>query len=464
MSNFDVSRLRSFIPIIVRALPPVALGFGLFFCGIITGLAARHYQWQAYYSLKSAQIVASSVYTHLFTRPHYVVTQISIRDLTRARIKTVTPNTYPEAFMFTSGFHDLCPESGCLYVVMSRDGKVLKHVPFRPKQLFAKNIAPMPYEHLFFNATKDVEPWVALPFSGGDWIVSVAFVGDSSFPVGGGLARLRDDGSVVWYRGDYSHHWVSLLSNGDAVTPSDFLTSDPIEIKMNDMTTWKVRCGPITGRNIIRVVTPGGAEKEAISVPDALANSPFKAHFFDEADPCNSIHLNFVREVDADTARKLGDEVSPGDLLVSMRNLSAFGIISRKTKTFIRLFHGTFAFQHSVQPLTGTKVIMLDNMGGPVRGTSRVLIYDMATGEERTVFPTSATPGVVTFVAAGGYIDVSADRRRALVSFSDAGVGYEIDLSDGKIITEFDSLDVTPQLPGKVIRVSAPSLRYVNER
>ena len=87
---------------------------------------------------------------------------------------------------------------------------------------------------------------------------------------------------------------------------------------------------------------------------------------------------------------------------------------------FGRLVRGSFTRQHSVQHLEGSTFVMFDNQSG--KELSRLLAVDLATGLETTVFPnanTPANPHLYSRVA--GNVSVSPDRRRAVVSYSNAG-------------------------------------------
>ena len=87
---------------------------------------------------------------------------------------------------------------------------------------------------------------------------------------------------------------------------------------------------------------------------------------------------------------------------------------------FERLVRGSFTRQHSVQHLEGSTFVMFDNQSG--KELSRLLAVDLATGLETTVFPNANTPtNLHLYSRVAGNVSVSPDRRRAVVSYSNAG-------------------------------------------
>ena len=59
----------------------------------------------------------------------------------------------------------------------------------------------------------------------------------------------------------------------------------------------------------------------------ALVESPYAALLWHTTDPCDPLHLNSVRRIeDAEDAIDDSAGIAAGDLVVSLRNLSAFAI------------------------------------------------------------------------------------------------------------------------------------------
>ena len=86
---------------------------------------------------------------------------------------------------------------------------------------------------------------------------------------------------------------------------------------------------------------------------------------------------------------------------------------------------------------------MFDNLGHDyVGGPSRLLMVDVSDGRETTIFPNEHTAEAMQglFSRYRGSIDISHDRERVIVAFTDEGVAVEVRLSDGEVLNTFASL------------------------
>ena len=128
--------------------------------------------------------------------------------------------------------------------------------------------------------------------------------------------------------------------------------------------------------------------------------------------------------------------------MVSLRTLNAFGIIDRDTRRLKRLERGSFIRQHAVRHFEQARFLMFDNLGADgVHGPSRLLMVDLATGKETTLFPRDHTPAHLRRVTpASGYIEVSPDRQRVLFNEKTLGRILELRLSDGRVLNIFRQL------------------------
>lgn len=133
--------------------------------------------------------------------------------------------------------------------------------------------------------------------------------------------------------------------------------------------------------------------------------------------------------------------IDPGDLVVSLRNLHAFGILDRERRRLKRLVRGGFFMQHDVQHYEGAKFLMFDNWGG-TNASSRLLMVDVADGTETTIFPHARTPrhlrGLIS--RKSGNLSISPDRRRAIVTFTADRKAVEVRIADGTVLTVFHAV------------------------
>ena len=355
-------------------------------------------------------------------------------------------------------FAELCPRTdGCLAVEYAGAGEAVRAVPYRVDDIARSPIAERPYEHVAGFSFRD-HAYVGgmARYPNGDLLVTFQF--EHSHPYGGGVARIGGDGRPLWYRKDYSHHWPVILESGRALVPTLRVAGEPIALD------WEAG-GFLAGCedepvlvDYVQVLDGEGAVVEEIDVLGALLASPWAPLLSQNTNECEDLlHLNYVHEVGEDVAAVPG--VAAGDLVASFRNLSAFAILDGRTRELKRLVRGSFWRQHAVRHFEGSRFVMFDN-GNELRRASRLLILDLATGEETTVFPNAATPerfrGLFSIIA--GHVSLSPDRERAIVTFFGPRAAFEVRLADGALLTEFAPLhDVRrfPQFPEERAQQSA---------
>ena len=345
-------------------------------------------------------------------------------------------------------FLEYCPDGGCLAVEFTATGQVAHAYPFRNDELeqaaATAQSDEFPYELSPAASFRDVYVVGISRYSNGDLLV--VFHQDTAFPFGAGVARIDRDGHPVWFRRDYSHHWPHIEEDGVALVPGMLIGSEPISLKLRNTLTLKCR----TGRpylDAIGIIDGNGQLLKRINLLDALRAPPFayimqsSSKPFERGPLCDPLHLNFVHRLRDDASGTWG--LVPGDLVASLRHLSAFAILDGESGRVKRLVRGSFFYQHSVQHLTGSTFLMFDNHGGDgVYGPSRLLKIDLADSRETTLFPNDRTPQPLRDLFTGdrGTIDISPDRRRAMVSFTGMGVAVEVRLADGAVLNVFHSL------------------------
>ena len=368
-------------------------------------------------------------------------------------IRLVSASTLIDPILLQGGlgvFTEHCP-GGCIAVKYGRAGHVDQAWPFYPDSFdsAAVLVEDWPYEYPIGSRFADyarIESVATYP--NGDLLVGFYFI--YSHPNGGGVARVAPSGRVIWYRRDYSHHPVYLTQEGVALVSSSRYVADPDELPQAFYSQAHCRVHAV---DYVHVIDGAGRLKEEISVLDALNASPWQGASWPTIDRCDRLHLNFVHEVgetgEVGAAGGLSDataNVEPGDFVLSLHNISAFAIMDRQSRRLKRLVHGSFAGQHSVTHVEGAKYIMFDNFGGHDPGESRIVMVDLATGVETTVFPTDSTPqryrGLHSIVK--GYISVSPDRKRVIATYSHAqlapcpySIALEIRISDGEVLSTF---------------------------
>ena len=345
-------------------------------------------------------------------------------------------------------FREYCPDHvGCLAVEYAGRGEVRHAWPYRPDELekwlekeeFA---ADFPYEHApGFSFLDHIRIRRVSKYANGD-LLAVFYFGHTH-PYGGGVARIDRTGKPVWYRPDFSHHRPHLTDGEVVLVPGmrpGRLMDTGVVPGRDDLRT-RMDC-PRWRHDLVNVIDPAGRLLGETSVFDALLRSPY-ASLLLHANPCDPTHVNSVHLLGEDAA---GAGLEPGDLVVSMRNLSAFVLLDRDTHRLKRMVRGGFMMQHSVLHFEGARFLMLDNQGGRTAdgalGVSRLLMVDAASGEETAIFPNHRTPGHLRelYTSKRGGVSVSPDRRRALVTFTYEGKAVEVRIADGAVLVVFDSI------------------------
>lgn len=345
-------------------------------------------------------------------------------------------------------FTDQCLHFGCLAAEYDGDGTIARTYPYRPYEIEKANRTPeFKYEAVEFDFARDAQPVGIERYPDGDLLVT--FQNTGTFPFGGGVARVGRDGRPVWYRRDFSHHWPTLTEGGLALVPNLDVGGKTFELNVHGH---RIRLECLSGliyKDKVNVLDGDGEVVREIDLLSQLVDSPFRGVLQHTVHDCDPIHLNYVDEISGppDGLSGLAPPVRAGDLVVSLRNISAFGIIDGETGRFKHLIRGSFYQQHSVRHLKGTRFLLFDNHGGDLTGgPSRLLAVDIGGGGEKTVFPNSGTPDDLKglFSHRAGFVDISEDRRRAWVTFTEEGKALEIRLSDGAVLGEFTAMHVNP--------------------
>lgn len=433
----STQRLLAQIPLFMFALSLCIASFAYGF------IADRNHVFP--YDIVKAAVKTGSVIATTLSTPRTLdlvgPSAVSAANVATHRITKAVDPARRDRYLLVGGVYqylELCPQFGCLAVELDRDGKPIHAYPFKPLDLLNKIIASRPYEATLYDPVRDIYPVGVQMLADGGLIVTLQR--KNSFPFAGGVARIAKDGTVIWYRQDYEHHWPALLGRGEIAVPTMNIRHGNLPVVLNGAMTYSLKCDDMY-EDGIEILDLNGKVVDRFSVLQALLNSPWR-HVLDHiSSPCNPTHLNFVRAIGTDLAAYVPGSRA-GDLLVSMNQPSAFGIIGRQDHKFKIVVRGNFFRQHNVVPIGGPKVILVDNWGGDrLHDPSQVKVYDFSTHTEQTVFPGPLTPpGILSFTEGLGHLDLSADGKRVVFAVTNQGSAYEFDLDTGRIVTKFDNL------------------------
>ena len=401
------------------------------------------------------------------------------------RVQFVAGHRLAEPVLFGGGyrqFADHCPApaSGCLAVEYTGQGEVAEAWPFYPDRVFgswpargnrsARDLEAMPIETPpGWTPSDNVYVVDVAKYDNGDLLAVIQW--HDAFPYAGGLVRVDPDGSVKWRRWDYSHHSVTMVD-------SDRVWVAALRIQQH-------RSCEKAYMDVARLIDGSGVVVKEVPVTAGLIASPW-GYLLRHGSHCDPTHLNHVAEIGSAVANHdelpggapqgetgAGADYRPGDLVVSLRNLSAFGIVDGATHRMKRVARGTFRMQHGVVHVRGPMFAMVDNVGAGMQ-ISRLLTVDPVHGREQTIYPaylhsqgnsfflpppppdprqpnnavrgdqTNGPVATPIFTEFNGSLSLSPDGERAIVTYSEQGQAVELRLSDGQVLTLFDDLHDLP--------------------
>jgi hypothetical protein len=421
------------------------------------GVSVGYYEYFPFMQLRNAKLTLETIILDLNRGANYPgndevleFTNASVTASNTNRVRSFTDEANSvQTFLMFGGLHqylELCPDNGCLAVEVAADRKIIHAYPYFPEEIYAANLTDDDYPHEFlqFDPKTDMRPVGIERFPNGDLLVIFQRSRPANvFPYGTGIARVDRQGQPRWFRFDYSHHWPSPIRGDNLLIPTTRIGDGPISFHLPDGTNETFTCeSGRPYRDAIQVLNGNGELIREYSVLDALLDSPYRTVLQLTKDNCDPLHLNFVDVVREDIPEEI-EGIKPGDLIVSLLGVSAFGILDPEDGRLKRLIRGTFIRQHSVHHLSGSRFLLFDNYGADREGgPSRLLEVDIASGTERTVFPTPnhASQQRELFSGWAGHLSISPDRQRVIVTSSNEGVALEIRLTDGKVLREFLNL------------------------
>ncbi len=443
-------------------LAPFLFGFSVVAAAFLFGVSVGYYEYFPFRQLQDAKTTFQEILRGAEENEDYLGEFLQFAETPVAEAATARNRDFADAadtgenFLMFGGLNqylDLCPEHGCLAVEVTSGGDVVHAYPYLPEEIYAANVTDeYPYEYIDFDPVQDTRPIGIERFPDGDLLVTFQSSHHASvFPFGTGVARVAPDGKPRWFRLDYTHHWPSPIRGDEILVPGGGINDGSIAFTWPDGKAETIDCGSDRPyRDSIRVLDGDGRLVREIWVIDAVLKSPYATVLRETINDCDPLHLNFVDVVRDDLPAGI-DGVEPGDYVVSFRNISAFGFIDAQSGELKRIVRGTFIQQHSVQHLSGAKFLMFDNQGGNVEGgPSRLLEVDLATGVERTIFPTAAhrDQGYGALSRQAGFLSISPDRTRVMVNSRYEGTAFEVRLRDGEVLREFVNLQDVSRIDG----------------
>ncbi len=264
--------------------------------------------------------------------------------------------------------------------LVAMDGEVVHswQLPFSAVWDESSPIAdPQPDEFIYWRK--------AMLLPNGDLLAVYVAAGDS--PWGYGLVRLDKDSQLVWKYLGQTHHDLDIGADGRIYA----LTH---EIRHNEYRDFPQLAVPRIDDFVV-VLSPDGEELQKVSIADALINSPYarlltRVVWYTKGD---YLHNNGIDVVEADDAAalRLGPFVSPGQVLLSMREIDTIALLDLAQERIVWAVRGPWLAQHDPDILANGNMLLFDNLGNfldaegndaeGAGGRSRIIEFDPATTE-----------------------------------------------------------------------------------
>src|ERR1051326_6450457 len=237
-----------------------------------------------------------------------------------------------------------------------------------------------------------ITPMYGVLFPDGDLLV--VFHGWYNGAANGfGLARLRQDSSVVWKYSANVHHDVDVGPDDTVYCIRQRLIPEKESIAGLDFTQ-----GPCMVDDLVMLTPVDGGKsfkEEVIPLLEAFRDSTrysallgvleqptlHGAHLPDpvaDQERLDMLHTNHVEVLPERLAAKF-PMFKPGQLLISMRHTDIVAVIDPQTKSVVWATPGPWHRQHDPEFLENGRLLIFDNEGLG-KTASRVLEYDPSTG------------------------------------------------------------------------------------
>lgn len=263
-------------------------------------------------------------------------------------------------------------------------------------------------------------------------------------PNGIGLAKFDRESRLLWRYKENTHHDLDIAEDGTIYVLTHRINSDEDPKTLSP--------GVPFIEDTLSVLSPDGREIKTFSLHRVFAESqycrPKTMDFYLSGDFLHSNTINIVGPRFAEHY----ESISPGDLMICLRNLNLVVVIDPQTEEIVWGTTGPWHHPHDPDPLPNGNLLMFDNYF--VRGQavgSRVIEFDPRTGAIAREFAGDQNQPFRS--------DVRACQQRLkngniLITESDRGRLLEV-AEDGEIVWEYrnpviggDNEDLIPIVVG----------------
>ncbi|HEX3993393.1 MAG TPA: arylsulfotransferase family protein [Acetobacteraceae bacterium] len=184
-------------------------------------------------------------------------------------------------------------------------------------------------------------------------------------PSDSALIKLDKDSHILWKTQIKVHHAIAVVDHQIYALSS---VNRPAGRELNPFAV-------ATVDQAVSTLSPDGTVLSTHSILDAMLNTTSMrlANIAAIGEPLDPLHVNSIDVLNSQNARFIPG-ATPGDVLLSLRNLDMLAVVSLHTNRVIWALRGAWRRQHDVKMLPNGHILMFDNQGGLTsHGRSRVL-------------------------------------------------------------------------------------------
>lgn len=196
----------------------------------------------------------------------------------------------------------------------------------------------------------------------GDLLALYTAIGDT--PWGYGLVKMDSQSKPLWKYLAHAHHDFDIDETGNIYTLTHEISTVDLPAPNEDLAALKVLKKPRIDDFIVKL-SPNGAELQKLWLTGIFAQSAFGRRL--RLVPYNGngdyLHANSIQVLDR--AIPGIPRSRPGQLLVSLREVSTVALIDPMESRIVWAFVGPWLRQHSARFLPNGKLLLFDNEGDP---------------------------------------------------------------------------------------------------
>ncbi|MFP3943390.1 MAG: arylsulfotransferase family protein [Alphaproteobacteria bacterium] len=192
-----------------------------------------------------------------------------------------------------------------------------------------------------------------------------------------GLIRVDRDSNILW------RHYDASLHHDFDIAPDGRIAVLAREVRTSQQKGLEYLPTPYMD-DLVVILSPSGEVLQRLSLFEALRDSGFSLRGMrdgilglgHEDYQGDFLHANNVDFITPEQARNF-PHGEAGDLLISLRNPHAIGVLNRERRAFTWLTRGPWIAQHDPDILANGNILLFDNLGGwEPAGRSRILEVD----------------------------------------------------------------------------------------